>query len=279
MSDVTNDDEKRGGGASEGAAARSATTYPAHGLEEAIRFAAAAYKAGGNDASADDVRSELGLRSKSSAGWSYRLSAAKEFGVVERSGRAEDMRIRVTDLYKRYAFPEDEIQKRTTLVAILMRPPLYVRLLEKYRGAPVPPVDGVANLLGREYGVIESMKQSAAKAFIASLRFAQVVTQDGRVVLTLPSSPPAEATTPVIDPPQDEPVLKKAEPVVERARAPEAGAGQLSFQVSMSVTMAEITTLAPDKITAFFSGIAAVMKVKAELEAAAAARENGDPGR
>lgn len=44
--------------------------------------------------------------------------------------------------------------------------------------------------------------------------------------------------------------------------------GQINFNVGVSVTMAELATLKPESITAFFGGIAAVMKVQAEIEAA-----------
>ena len=42
--------------------------------------------------------------------------------------------------------------------------------------------------------------------------------------------------------------------------------GQIAFSVSVNISMADVATLAPEKITEFFNGIAAVMKVQAEIE-------------
>ena len=42
--------------------------------------------------------------------------------------------------------------------------------------------------------------------------------------------------------------------------------GQITFNVNVAVSMAEISSLTPDKIAAFFAGIADVMKIQSEIE-------------
>ncbi|MBK7581133.1 MAG: hypothetical protein IPI67_13075 [Myxococcales bacterium] len=179
----------------DGRKARSQTTYPYYGLQEAIRFGEAVQRAGGNEASEDDIRSQLGLTSKTSRGWSYRLSNAREFGLIERSGRASEARIRVTPLFKRYSMPENEAEKRAALMQALVKPPLYVRLMERYRGAPVPDAQGIANVLEREYGLLPAVKSEAAEAFLAFFRTAGVITGANTVATVAaggetPMSPP-----------------------------------------------------------------------------------------
>jgi hypothetical protein len=191
-------EEKVNGGVGEASTARSEMSYPAFGLEEAVRFAAAVQGTGGNEATEDDVRGALGLTSRTSRAWTYRLSTAREFGLVERSGRAADARIRITELYKKYALPENDAERRTTLMTALLRPALYKKLVDRYSGAPLPSAQGVASILEREYGLLPSVKNDAAEAFLSSLRFAGATTNN-TVTATAPSPsaspPPAPAVT------------------------------------------------------------------------------------
>lgn len=193
MSTTDEESEDRGDKKSaEGTAARSGTSYPYYGLQEALRVAEAVQRAGGNEATDDDVRKELNLTSKTSRGWSYRVSSAREFGLIERAGRAQDARIRITPLYKRYAMPENEAEKRAALMQALSSPPLYKKLLERYRGSPLPSAAGAANVLVREYGLLDSVKQEAAEAFVKSLQFAGAVNLNN--IVTLTATPAADGS-------------------------------------------------------------------------------------
>ncbi len=166
-----------GGGESKGGeSTRSGMTYPFYGIAEGLRFADAVRRAGGNEASDNEVLAALSLTSLVSRAWSYRLSTAREFGLVERAGRGDKARIRVTDLYLLYAQPGSDDEKRAALWQILQTPTLYVKLLEKYRGAPVPPKDGLANVLARDpFKLIDTVRGEAADAFLESIEFAGIV--------------------------------------------------------------------------------------------------------
>ena len=82
----------------------------------------------------------------------------------------------MTDLYKLYTHPASEEERQATLLAILATPTLYQRLLEKYRGMPVPTVEYLGNALGRPpYGLLANVRLEAAAAFIASVEFVGIV--------------------------------------------------------------------------------------------------------
>ena len=170
---------------------RSETPYPYFSLPEAIKVGEAVQKAGGNSATERELAVALGLSSTQSRGWSYRISSAREFGLIERTGRGSAARIQITDLFMTYAHPGSDAEKRAALMQMMMKPTLYSSLLARYRGAPKPDATGLANVLWREYRLLESVKLDAAKAFLASAEFAGVINNG----LISPVAQPISPTT------------------------------------------------------------------------------------
>lgn len=112
------------------------------------------------------------------------------------------------------------------------------------------------------------------------LVFAALVAIEGdnvRAGKLLQSSGGGQAATPAAQQPEAPAavVQKPVEPAVPAAAQQAPG---VSFNISMSVTMAEIATLTPDKITAFFTGVAAVMKIQSEIDAAKKGSGNPNGG-
>lgn len=155
---------------------RSEEPYPYHSVQEAFRVAEAVQKAGGNSAAVSEVLKVLGLTSATARSWTYRLSTAREFGLVEKGGRGDDAKIQVTDLFMAYTHPTSDAEKRATLMQIVLKPALYGKLLARYKGAPKPDATGLANLLWREHGILPTVKEQAAEAFLASIEFAGLIT-------------------------------------------------------------------------------------------------------
>lgn len=167
-----------------GSQPRSETPYPFYSLAEAVKVGEAVRKAGGNSAPDRDVTGALGLTSTQSRGWTYRVSSAREFGIIERTGRGEAARLQITELFARYAHPGSDEEKRAALREMVGSPTLYAQLLARYRGAPKPELQGLANVMWREYGILESVKVDAAKAFLSSIEFAGLLTPQGVIVGT-----------------------------------------------------------------------------------------------
>jgi hypothetical protein len=169
--------------------ARSEEAYPYHSLQEALRVPEAVQKAGGNVASVSEVMKVMGLTSMAARSWTYRLSTARVFGLVDKGGRGDDAKIQVTDLFVAYANPTSDAERRATLMQIVLKPALYGKLLARYKGAPKPDVIGLANLLWRDHGILPTVKEQAAEAFLASIEFAGLVT-NGLVSMTASASAP-----------------------------------------------------------------------------------------
>jgi hypothetical protein len=91
----------------------------------------------------------------------------------------------------------------------------------------------------------------------------------GKMLGNAAPPPPPPPNEPPNDAPNDPPPTPPSPKSSEQGQTP-AGALQapgVSFNISLSVTMAEIATLPAEKITAFFAGVAAVVGVQAEIDA------------
>lgn len=183
---------------------RSGTKYPYFGLEDAVRFAQTVQSIGGTDALEEAVQKELNV-SSSTKSWIYRLSSAREFGLVERRGQKNEARLVLTDLGRKVLLPADEKEEIRALQAAFQAPVLYVKLMEHYAGSLLPQAHHLSNLLVREHRILASVSDNAASAFLESAQHARMV--DARGVLTaggvasptqseVPATPAPAATAP-----------------------------------------------------------------------------------
>jgi hypothetical protein len=176
----TNSERPEGGGK-----ARSETPYPYYGLSHAMEMVQAIRKTGGKDASLDTVMKEMGIAKSTDRRWAYGVPSAVLYGLVERVGRGETGRLKVTDLALRLTNPVSPEAGRSARIAALKTPDLYAKLLEKFAGAPQPTREGLKNLLFTDYGIVESMAMMAADAFLDAIKTAEVLTPSGEIALDL----------------------------------------------------------------------------------------------
>lgn len=180
------DDDKDDGSGASGQRKTSGTAYPYFNLSDAIDFARAVRDRGGNEVREDDLLSALKL-SRTTKSWIYKLSSGREFGLVKRAGRKTEAKIIVTDLAKKLLLPGDEAETQAAKLAAFMVPPLYQKLYARYAGAIVPPVDRLANVLHRDYDLLESVANAAAEAFVESAKFAGLVAPSGHIIANIPN--------------------------------------------------------------------------------------------
>lgn len=154
---------------------RSATRYPFYDLQEAENFALAVRDTGGSSVPEDDLLKHLGV-SKTTKSWVYKLSTAREFGLVDRKGQKDAAQIALTDLAKRIQRPSSEAELAASRIAAFLTPPLYKKLFEVYRGETAPKVGFLANALARDpHKLVESVTEQAAKAFLQSATHAKLL--------------------------------------------------------------------------------------------------------
>jgi hypothetical protein len=158
---------------------RSEIAYPYYGLGRAIDVVQAIRRAGGNDAMNVEVMRELGVAKTSDRVWAYGIPAAIQFGLVERIGRGDEGRLKLTELAGRIVLPSHPEEERVAKIAACKTPDLYAKLIERFAGHPIPSKEGLKNLLYREFKIVESMAPLAADAFLESIRVADLVTADG----------------------------------------------------------------------------------------------------
>lgn len=192
---------------------RSETPYPYYGLGKVTEIVKAVQRAGGNAATpAADVMREMNIANKNDRTWAYGIPASVLFGVVERIGRGDDAKIKLTALGLRIALPGATDEERATKVAAFKTPELYSALLERFAGHPTPSKEVLKNILQRDYKIVESMAGNAADAFLESLKFADLINTAGNI--TIPGSAPAESPKPDGKPP------KAADPDVKTIEVP-----------------------------------------------------------
>jgi hypothetical protein len=100
-------------------------------------------------------------------------------------------------------------------------------------------------------------------ALVEYMALAGIVVVDGDIVRAAPREEAAAATAA-----PSETAPPHAAGGARQAVGAAPGLGQIEFAVRVSVSMAEITKLSPDKITAFFGGLATVMQIQSEIEKA-----------
>jgi hypothetical protein len=187
---------------------RSGTEYPGYGLSMGLTIIEAVRRAGGNEAPIADVMVAMGIEKITDRKWTYGIPAAKQFGLVERIGRGDTGRIKLTELGSRVALPGPGEEKLSKITA-LRTPPLYAKLLERFAGAPVPPREGLRNILHREYEIVESMAQQAADAFLDSLATAGVVNEQNLIMVDGATSVAKPPTPTKDEPPPAPPGMKQ----------------------------------------------------------------------
>src|SRR5580658_4718164 len=91
-------DTDNGGAGGKARTERSETQYPFFGLANAIDVVKAVQRAGGKEAPNADVMREMNVLKTTDRLWAYGIPGANYFGLIERIGRGEAGRIKLTEL-------------------------------------------------------------------------------------------------------------------------------------------------------------------------------------
>lgn len=139
--------------------------YPAISITECLDFIHKIDELGGKSVSYDSILSMMNLKSKTTRTFQIRISAAKQFGLLQtKRGNAK-----LTDLAQRILYPNEgkEESERLKLEAFC-NPPLYAKLIERFKDKALPEPTQLGNILMNEYHIIKQVKDVAANCFIES---------------------------------------------------------------------------------------------------------------
>lgn len=102
------------------------------------------------------------------------LAALASYGLVERAGKGA---MRVTPLARSILHPENDAERRQSLMIAASSPKLFGDIWTHFDGHKVPPEAGVVNYLNRQ-GFNPSAVPKAAKAFLQTARLVEELSED-----------------------------------------------------------------------------------------------------
>ena len=111
----------------------------------------------------DTVAQDYGLKNASAKSFAYKISTARQFGLVKTTGGSV---IELTELAKSYLYPINGYVQDEIKVKCFQTPPLYAKLIERFNGKAIPNESSLANLLMQSFGIVKTVKDTAAKCFI-----------------------------------------------------------------------------------------------------------------
>jgi len=168
----------------------SSNALPMIELKSALDFVERIDSEGLQTLAQQEVSKRLGYAAYTSTPFYRRMLAAKLFGLIDTT-----QGVVLTRLALDYFKPTDEGAKRQALVTALRNVVGYQKIMERYSGRRLPPVDILRNSIEREFLLIPEGASVCAEVFLRSMQQAGIVASDGTLA---PEAPPH--TRPVEEP-------------------------------------------------------------------------------
>lgn len=155
--------------------------YPAYPLQECVEWVnAVRSQLGSKGLSREAIAKALGSKSLNGAS-QRKIAAMMYFGLLARG----DDGISLTSLSEGITKPISDEERSSAIIDAFYEPILYRDLLERFEpDGQVPQL--LANILSRDFGIVDSVAESAGKVFMDSARYAGIVDSEGRIVQHLP---------------------------------------------------------------------------------------------
>ena len=159
--------------------------YPSHDLSSCVEFIQTVERLGGKQVAEGSLISELRLSSSKTKSYTGKLSSCRQFGLLEYKAS----RISITERAELILYPTEEqkdVQRKQLIIEAFRSPTLYQQLIKRFDSKTLPKLDTLANILLNEYRIARAVKNSAAKVFVSSAKYAGVlgdnnILQTGRV--------------------------------------------------------------------------------------------------
>lgn len=142
--------------------------YPAVSISECHEFIKLIDSLGGKSVSYASILDLMGLTSPTTKSFLYRIGASKQFGFITTGSSTAQL----TDLARRILYPgAGEVEKQKLLIEAFSNPPLYAKLIGRFKDKAVPASGQLSNILMNEYRIIKQVKDNAAKCFLDSANY------------------------------------------------------------------------------------------------------------
>lgn len=148
--------------------------YPGASLEEAIALCRSVEELGVDGFTAADIAQALGYKSIKTNTFSARLSAARQFGLLELTGAGYGL----TALGRAILHPVSDAERARLHRQALLCPPLYAEFATRMGGKKLPEAAILGNVLYNNYQITATAKQVAAETLLESARFAGTLAED-----------------------------------------------------------------------------------------------------
>jgi hypothetical protein len=169
---VSKQDDGADGGQAKGA---RHTPYPYYSLAKALELAEIVRDLGGVNRPVQKslIAHRMGVEEDSPTLMGV-LGAAKLYNLIEGRGSFQ-----LTDVAKNYFHPTSANQRQLAHLQMVVGPPLFAALIERFDGARIPDQEMLVNILHRDHHIAESWRSRAASLFLSSLREAQLIDGAG----------------------------------------------------------------------------------------------------
>lgn len=142
--------------------------YPASPISDCYEFIRQIDSLGGKAVSYASILNLMGLTSPTTRSFLNRIGASKQFGLITTGGSTAQL----TDLARSILYPSaGEEETKRLLIDAFGNPPLYAKLIERFRDKAVPPQNQLSNILMNEYRIIKQVKDNAARCFVESAEY------------------------------------------------------------------------------------------------------------
>lgn len=147
--------------------------FPKDTFEEAIKIAQAIEnKNGGNPLPPQEVAIAIG-RSPGSSAFRILLSSSIKYGLT--TGSYNSPRISLANLGRDIVEPKEEELRKSAIVSSVLKPELFSKVFDYYKGKKVPEKSYFANTLVRDFGIPKKQADTFVEIFMANMNYLELI--------------------------------------------------------------------------------------------------------
>jgi hypothetical protein len=171
--------------------------YPRYDLDSSIEAARTLYEKGGGTANADAFAEYLGYKSANNGAFLSRVGSGRLFGLLEGPSSETKLSSRAMEILK----PDYEYVSGRARLEAFRDVPLFGAFLQEYEGKPLPPKEGMLNVLETRFSVAKEAAPNVLTCLLNSAEQAGLFSVTGDRTKMI--RPPLGGGSPPNKPPAD----------------------------------------------------------------------------